>query len=323
MDHLSGWLAYVAQFSVLALIHGLSGLGLNLQWGKTGLFNVGIAAFIALGAYSTALVTTAWLPSTLQGAGVGIVLGLIVAMLFTGALSAAVGALTLRLRTDYLAIATFGIAVVVELSLRNATSVTGGPLGIGFIPRPFPMLADRPAWFACANLGVVAGIVVLVYVLLERLSESPWGRVLRAIREDERAALSLGKRASTYRLQAFAVGGALMGLGGALEAHSIGFISPDHYTATLTFQIWAMLVIGGSGNHRGVLLGAVFVSAIWSGTGLAAAAWFTPEAQAQAAAARIVLIGLLLALTLLWRPAGLLPERSRRRLTRETQRPPS
>lgn len=308
----TGWLTYGANFAMLALIQGVICLGLNLQWGRTGLFNVGVAGFVAVGAYSAALVTTALLPGTLHWGGADILIGLMAAGLVTALLSALVGALTLRLRTDYLAIATFGIAVVVDLVLRNATMVTGGPLGLGFIPRPFPAFADRPAVYACLNLSVVAAMTAIVYRVLERLANSPWGRVLRAIREDERAAASLGKPVTRYRLQAFAVGGALMGLAGALQAHTLGFISPDQFTATLTFQVWAMLVVGGSGNNRGALLGAVLVSAIWSGTGLATAAWFSPEAQAQAAAARIVMIGLLLVLTIVWRPRGLLPEQSGR-----------
>ncbi len=306
----SGWLAYAASFGVMALIQGVACLGLNLQWGQTGLFNVGVAGFVSVGAYASALLTTAAVEGRLGGCGLPLVVGLIAAMVTAGLLSAAVGAVTLRLRSDYLAIATFGIAVVVDLVARNLTWLTGGPLGISFIPRPFALLADRPLAYAAASFALVALITFAAYTLLERLVASPWGRVLRAIREDERAAASLGKSAAAYRLQAFVLGGALMGLAGALQAHTIGFISPENFAASVTFQVWAMLVVGGTGNNRGVLLGALLVSALWSVTGLAIAAGFPPEQQARAAALRIVLIGLLLSLTILWRPRGLMGERT-------------
>ena len=99
--------------------------------------------------------------------------------------------------------------------------------------------------FNFANLAGVAGVTLAAYRALERLSRSPWGRVLRALREDERAAIALGKSAQSYRIQAFAVGGGVMGLAGAVQAHFIGFIAPDNYLPTLTFQVWAMLMVGG------------------------------------------------------------------------------
>jgi branched-chain amino acid transport system permease protein len=170
-----------------------------------------------------------------------------------------IGALTIRLRADYLAIATFGAAVVVQLCALNLEPVTGGPFGIGFIPRPFSNLAGEPLAFSLLNLGVLVLVVAGVYLALERLVRSPWGRVLRAIREDETAALALGKNAVKFRLQAFAIGGGIMGLAGAVHAHFIGFVAPDNYVPILTFQVWAMLIVGGSGNNRGAILGAVLV----------------------------------------------------------------
>ena len=138
---------------------------------------------------------------------------------------------------------------------------------------------------------------------------SPWGRVLRAIREDEAAAAALGKNARVYRLQAFVLGGAIMGLAGAMQAHFIGFIAPDNYLSALTFQVWAMLIVGGAGNNRGALLGAVVVWGLWSGSSALIAAVVPAADQARAAALQIVMIGVLLAVILLLRPRGLLGER--------------
>jgi branched-chain amino acid transport system permease protein len=309
MHDLTGIIAYGSVFLTLVLINGITCLGLNLQWGQTGLFNVGVAGFVGIGAYTSALLTSAPSDGRWGGYGWPIAAGCLAAMLSAGTASALVGAATLRLRADYLAITTFGVAVTVELVLRNAEHLTGGSFGVSFIPRPFASLADRPALFGSLNLLLVAGILAVVYRGLERLVRSPWGRVLRAVREDERAAEALGKSAVRFRLQAFAIGGALMGLAGALEAHLIGFIAPDNFDSALTFQIWTMLIIGGSGNNLGVLLGAFLVSTFWSLTGLATGALFAPEDQARAAALRIVAIGVLLAATIVIRPRGLLGER--------------
>jgi branched-chain amino acid transport system permease protein len=301
-------LAYVAFFLVTALTYAIICLGLNVQWGQTGLFNVGVAGFVAIGAYTSALLTTPDMAGRFGGFSLPIWLGWIAAMLVSGVAAALIGAITLRLRADYLAITTFGIAIAIQLVALNAETVTGGPFGIGFIPRAFGGLEDRPIIFNLANLALVGIVTALLYYGLERLVRSPWGRVLRAIREDEMAAASLGKNANLFRIQAFALGSAIMGLAGAVQAHFIGFIAPENYVSTMTFQVWAMLIIGGSGNNRGALLGAVLVWALWSVTGAVLAAFVPGEYQARAAALQIVLIGVALAALLVLRPRGILGE---------------
>ena len=297
-------LGYGAFFGTTALTYAVMCLGLNVQWGQTGLFNVGIAGFVAIGAYTSAILTTP--PgSHLGGFGLPIAAGWLGAMLASAAASAAVGALTLRLRADYLAITTFGIAVTVQLFCLNAEAVTGGPFGIGFIPRPFAGLAERPALFDFAAFGLATLVTTIVYLALERLARSPWGRVLRGIRDDETAAAALGKSVKAFRLQAFALGGALMGLGGAMQAHAIGFIAPDDYLAALTFQVWTMLILGGSGSNAGAILGAVVIWALWSGSGALVTALFPADVQARAAAIQLVTIGVVLSGALVLRPRGL------------------
>jgi branched-chain amino acid transport system permease protein len=132
--------------------------------------------------------------------------------------------------------------------------------------------------------------------------------VLRAIREDETAARALGKKADSFRLQAFAIGGGIMGLAGAAQAHFIGFIAPENYLPMLTFQVWAMLIVGGSGNSRGAILGAIVVWGLWAVSAGAVASLFPPGQQARAAALQIVLIGVGLCAILLFRPRGILGE---------------
>ena len=305
MADLAGLVSYASFFLVFALINGIAVLGLNLQWGQTGLFNVGVAAFVAIGAYTSALLTTPVSPGHFGGYELPILAGWLGAMVVAGGVSVLVGLATLRLRSDYLAITTFGVAVTVGLITQNAERLTGGSFGMSFIPRPFADLAPRPLAFGLANLALVALVVWLVYWALENLVNSPWGRVLRAIREDERAAASLGKDPARYRLQAFAIGGALMGLSGAVHAHFIGFIAPDNYQASLTFQVWTMLIVGGAGSNRGALAGALLVWALWSVTGFATGVVFPADEQARAAALRIVAIGVLLAAVIVLRPRGL------------------
>lgn len=310
-------LGYGAFFLSTALIYGLIALGLNLQWGLTGLFNVGIAGFVAIGAYASAILTTPDAPGRLGGFDLPILAGWAAAMALAALAAALTGYATLRLKADYLAITTFGVAVVVQLVALNGEGLTGGPFGVAFIPRPFSGLADRPALFNFVNLAVLLGVTGITYLALEHLAKSPWGRVLRALREDERAAISLGKNARAYRVQAFAAGGAIMGLAGAVQAHAIGFIAPDNYLPMLTFQVWAMLIVGGSGSNRGALAGAVTVWAIWVGAGALSAAVVPAGLQARAASLQIVAIGVMLCLILLWRPQGFFGGRRARTAARE------
>ncbi|MER9960818.1 branched-chain amino acid ABC transporter permease [Mesorhizobium sp. M0045] len=305
-------LGYGAFFLTTALIFSLVTLGLNLQWGLTGLFNVGVAGFVAIGAYTSALLTTPDDAARLGGFDLPILVGWLGAMLVGGVAAAITGIATLRLRSDYLAITTFGVAVVVQLVALNAQTLTGGPFGIGFIPRPLGGLAETPLLFNLSNLAIVSVVTLIVYLALEHLSRSPWGRVLKALREDERAAISLGKSARFYRVQAFAVGGAIMALAGALQAHFTGFIAPDNYLPALTFQVWVMLIVGGSGSNIGAVIGSILVWAIWAGSGALTSVLFSPEQQARAASLQIVAIGVMLCVILLVRPNGLFGDRLRR-----------
>jgi branched-chain amino acid transport system permease protein len=283
-------------------IYGLLALGLNLQWGLTGLFNIGIAGFFAVGSYVAAIVTTAPNPVHLGGLGWPIPVGLLAAMASAGILALGIGLLTIRLRSDYLAIASIGIAEIIRLILTNEDWLGNGVRGIPAIPRPFDG-SDL------AMLAVVVACVVLTYLALERARRSPWGRVLRAIREREAAAEAMGKNVERFRLESFVVGSSIMGLAGALYAHFVGFISPEAFEPGFaTFLIWVMLIMGGSGSNAGALVGALLIMLIRTGTE-SAVRYLPPELVTQAGAMRVLLIGILLQAVLLWRPEGLLPER--------------
>lgn len=291
-------------------VYGILALGLNIQWGMTGLFNIGVAAFFAVGAYTSGIVTTPPTEAHLGGLDLPIPIGLVAGIVISGILAFLVGMITMKLRADYLAIATIGIAEIVRLVLKNESGLTGGVRGMPGIPRPFDELLGGQ--FEFAFLILMVAVVAIAYILVEKARRSPWGRVLRGIRENEDSTIAAGKDVIAARLQAFVFGSCLMGLAGGLYAHFISFISPDAFKPMLaTFLVWVMMIAGGSGNNKGVLLGALVIWTIWSGTEM-----FTGELPAElatrAGALRILLIGVLLEIILVTRPEGLLSEASDR-----------
>jgi branched-chain amino acid transport system permease protein len=300
-------LSYGIFFLILVGIYGVLVLGLNIQWGYAGMFNIGVGAFFAVGAYASAIVTTPPSAEHLGGFNLPFWVGFAIAVAVAGAIAFLIGLITLKLRSDYLAIATIGIAEIISQILRNEGWLTNGVRGITRIPRPFR--GWIPGQDTLLYLGLVLVILAVVYWAAERAYRSPWGRVLRAIREDEPATLAAGKDVLQFRLQAFVLGSMLMGLAGALYAHFVNFISPEAFQPEFaTFIVWVMLIAGGSGNNRGALLGALVIWGVWSGS-----EWLTnrlpPQWATRAGPLRILLIGILLQVILLTRSQGLLPER--------------
>ena len=304
---MTGLLSYLVFFAIQASLFALLGLGLKLQWGYTGLFNIGVSGFFLVGAYAFAILCGPPYASHLGGFGLPYAAGLGGALLAAALVAFVVGLPTLRLREDYLAVVTIGIGSVLQLVALNSAWLTGGSQGAAGLPRP------GPGWGGAIGrnapmLALVAATVLVVYAALEAMLRSPWGRVLKAIREDETAAAALGKNAFAFRLQAFVIGSAIMGLAGALYASFIGFVSPEDFLPILTFQVWSMLIVGGSGNNKGALLGAVVMWAVWTASG-SAAQWLLPAGwQVKVGAAQIILIGLVLMATLVLRPRGLIGE---------------
>jgi branched-chain amino acid transport system permease protein len=300
--------AYLTFFLIVALIFGIAAMGLNLQWGFTGLFNAGVMGFYAIGAYAMAILCGPDRPGLIGGFELPYVVGLLGAMVFAGIGAVIVGLATLRLRTHYLAIATFGIAVSIQMVALNYESLTRGTLGITGIPKPVTGLFETSFGYNLFYLAYVAVIALVVYLALESIVRSPWGRVLRAIREDETAAVALGKSALRFRMQAFVLGCMIIGLAGALYVSFIGYVSPMDFLPILTFQIWTMLIVGGSGNNKGAVLGAIVVWGIWTSSGILVSGLLPARLQVQGAAGQVVLIGLILILVLIFRPRGLIGE---------------
>ena len=304
---LSGLLSYAVFFLTLAGIYAVLALGLNFQWGYTGILNIGIGAFFAVGAYASAILTTPSTPLHLGGYGMPFIVGAVGAMFVAGVVALLIGLITLNLRTDYLAIATIGIAEIVRLFLKSEDWLTNGVRGIAGIPKPLMGLVEGGD--QVLYMSLVLGLVVIVYIAAESGYYSPWGRVLRAIREDEPATLAAGKNVLSFRLQAFVIGSMVMGLAGALYAHFVQFISPEAFRPEFaTFLVWVMLLAGGSANNRGAILGALVIWLVWSGTELLTGR-LPVEWVLRAGPLRVLLIGILLQVIILTRPEGLLPEK--------------
>ena len=295
-------LSYPLFFLNLVGIYAVLVLGLNLQWGMTGQFNIGIAGFFAVGAYTSAILTTGPSDNWLGGFDLPFLAGIAGAVIVTIPIAWVIGRITARLRTDYLAIATIGIAEIIRLFFLNEGWLSNGTRGIPGIDAPFDV----------GNAGyllIVAVFVAGTYLLVEIARRSPWGRVLRAIRDNEAATAAAGKDVARFRLEAFVVGSCIMALGGGLYAHFVGFISPEAFRPLYgTFLVWVMLIAGGSGNNRGALLGALVVWIIWSSTEVLADLMPTALIGSESAF-RIFLIGVLLQIILVSRPQGLLPEK--------------
>ena len=267
------------------------------------------------------------------GLGLPVWLGWIAAGAAAGGLAWFVGRICLGLRSDYLAIATLGIAEIVKAVLKNADWLTRGTLTVSPLPWPVPT-PDKIGFIAAraAYLVLMAVLIVVVWWLLEKAWRAPWGRMMRAIRDNEIAAAAMGKDVNARRLQIFILGSGLMGVGGAALIgftrifDPAGFLPLNH-----TFLVWVMVILGGPGNNLGAIIGALIVYAVWVMSEPAALALFhllgeagqtlfgltlPADLDARALQARVFAIGLVITLVLRYAPRGLLPEP--RMLTRDT-----
>ncbi|MEN9770396.1 MAG: hypothetical protein RLZZ180_2026 [Pseudomonadota bacterium] len=312
MDALSGYAMYLVAILTMGGIYALLTLGLNLHWGYTGLMNVGIAGFVTVGAYTSAILTTPASPTHLGGFELPTLVGMAAAAVAAGLVAWLIGLTTLRLRSDYLAIATIGIGEILRMVARNEQWLTNGSQGMTNVPKLFGSLPSP--WSEVAFLAVVLVLVAVTYWLCERAHRSPWGRVQRAIRDNENAAAAAGKNVERFRLASFVFGAMVMGLGGAMMAQLLRFVAPETAEPLMvTFLVWVMLIAGGSGNNRGALLGAFGVWFLWSLTDFLTR--FMPDAlEARASFLRMFLIGLALQLVLIYRPQGLIGEKPPKRI---------
>lgn len=324
----NGTVSFLTTFLTTVGIYAIFTLALNVQWGYTGVFNFGVAAFFMVGAYTGAIVTKDPASGTFveyvggfgeflspdfldAGEWLPFIVGIGAAGLASGSLALVLSVPTLRLREDYLAIATIGIAeflrrvVIEEKSLVNGTNAMVG------IPGPLDSYFDPGDW-KYAFLVMVIVFLALLLLAVERGIRSPWGRVLRALREDETVTAASGKNVFAFKMQGFVLGAIIMGMGGAVFGYGRGSVGPetfDHFFATFLF--WAMLVVGGSGNNWGAIVGAFVVWGVWT-ISLQLNGYDLPGVlQVRIFFIRDLLIGSTIVLFLLLRPQGLIPEQRR------------
>jgi branched-chain amino acid transport system permease protein len=408
-----GW-PFALRVLNFSLIYAVIALGLNIQWGYAGLFNVGIVGFVALGGLAVVLVSSDPVPEAMAAGGPGIVLAIAIAaatvigavvlhrrmapgrlrtvtligfliggfILYRSVFDPAVQAIetfnpatygnigglglptllswpaggllaagaawlvaktALGLRSDYLAIATLGIAWIIGTAIGQEDWLSRGVKNIIGLPRPVPFEVDlqvNPTFLALAerwNADPVAlsGLVVALswtllflcvliplVILMELALKSPWGRMMRAIRDNEVAAEAMGKDVTRRHLQVFVLGAAVMGVAGAMYVSYLGQLTPNTYVPlTFTFLIWVMVIVGGSGNNWGSVLGGLLIWWMWNVAeplGTEAMSWITaslPEGglktrlMESVAHMRLLTVGVLLLLVLRFSPRGLLPEK--------------
>jgi branched-chain amino acid transport system permease protein len=283
---------YLVAMATLWGFYALLALALNLQWGMTGLVNFGHVAFFAVGAYVSGLLA-------LGGTPFPVALG--AAAVLTAVLGLLVALSTLRLQEDYLAVVTLGFAEVTRLVILNEVWLTEGARGLPGIPRPLQGAlggADEGAY-----LALVLVAVAVAFVVAERIRRSPFGRVLRAIREDAEVAAIAGKHVPAFKLQAFVLGAVVAGVAGSLYAHYLTFLSPDQFDSSVTIYAWIAVIVGGSGNNKGVLLGALVLMGLLEGSRFLKD--LVPVfSGVRLAAVRLMIVGLLLILFMMFRPEG-------------------
>jgi len=302
---------------IIAAIYALLAIGMNMHWGDTGLLNFAHAGFFAVGAYASTIVTTPTTSGLLAERTVGfafpVVVGLVVAAVLAAVVGVVIALTSVRLQGDYLAMVTLSAAEIIRLIVKNESWLTSGAQGINNIPRPaagaFPLqVGGFTVGYDLFYLGLMLAIVGASYLVFTRLSSSPFGRVLHAIREDEDVPRALGKRTATFKLKSFGLGAGLAGLAGALWSHYFFAINPTMFLPALTFSIWAAVIIGGAGSYAGAIVGTAFI------VGIRQVTRFLPSDIPfgnELPFIRLILIGVALIVVLYFRPQGLLGDRER------------
>ncbi len=288
---------YIYHILIISLIYSIFALSLNLELGFTGLYNFGHVAFFGIGAYSSALISLSGMP----------VFGAMLMAVMISALAGAFLALTsLRLSGDYFGIVTLVFAEMIHLIFLNERWLTRGPMGLPDIPRPSWIgsgVKSLPAFFIIVFISAA-----ITFFLLRKITKSPYGRILKIIREDEFVAQALGKNVSLVKTKTIIVGSLFAGLAGALWAHYITYISPSDFTLQETILVLLCVVLGGKGTHIGPVIGAFMI--VFFGEFIR----FIPipsEYTRFVAPLQGMAYGFILIFVMLKRPQGIIPESNR------------
>ena len=289
--------AYLVSIGIVVLIYALLAIGLNLQYGETGLINFGHVAFFAIGAYTSALLSLK---------GVPLWLSFPAAAMLAALAAIPLGMAALRLREDYLAIVTLGFSETTRLVIQQEEWLTRGVQGLPGVPALFASAGTGARnWM---QLGALAGAVLLAVMAVRLLQKSAFGRLLRAIRDNEPAVEALGKDPAGYKIRVFMLGAAIAGIAGAFYAHFVTFITPEQFVPLVTFYVWMSIILGGVGSMRGALVGTLVLVVFLEGSRFLRD--LVPGiAEAQMAHIRLGVVGLALILCMLYRPQGIFGKR--------------
>jgi branched-chain amino acid transport system permease protein len=292
-------ISFIILMSIIVCFSAIIALALNFQWGLGGMVNFGLTGLYALGAYACAILMTRFGMNTFVGA-VG-------AMVIVAAVSALVALVTLRVsEEDYFAIVTLGVGEMLRLVALNEDWLTNGALGITGVPRPFGDVIP-PEYYQYFMLGLSLTLLLGTLALLNVLARSPFGRIMRAVREDDVVAATLGRRVPWAHVRIFVLGGALIGLAGSLHAFYYQYIDPTQFSNVVIAYAFMAVISGGRGAHFGTIMGAAAVMVLLEGSRFAKE--IIPGLDSdQLAAIRIIMIGVGLILLLIFRPHGFMRE---------------
>lgn len=293
--------AYLVAIAIVSAVYVLLALGLNLQYGLTGIINFGHVGFFCVGAYAAALLSQKGVPPLVAFPAAAVLAALAAWPL---------GLVSLKLREDYFAIVSLGFSETLRLVVTSEKWLTNGVQGIPGIPKLF-----AGAGVGLANglwvLGALVGVNLLAIYAMRRIVRSPFGRMIEAIRDNEDAVKALGKDPARFKIQVLMLGAALAGVAGAFYAHYIGYISPDQFVPLVTFQIWMAIIMGGVGRVSGALAGTLILMLFLEGSRfLRDVMPFISEVEM--ASVRLGLVGLALVLFTLYRPQGIMGDFTRK-----------
>lgn len=267
------------------------------------------------------------------GLGLPVVFGWLFGGVLAAGIAFIIGKIALGLRTDYLAIATIGISEIIRALVKNMDWLTKGTLTVSPVPWPVPLPQQYQTWgvdtlmsFVYARAGFLVMVLIVLGIalfLIQRAYGGPWGRMMRAIRDNHIAAASMGKDVTARQLEIFVFGAVLMGIGGAILTSFAQIFDPGGYQPiNHTFVIWVMLIVGGAGNNYGAMFGGMFIYVIWVLSEPVSAALFVnlsglfeswgwgaiPEIESRSLQMRVFVLGLVITLALRYAPKGLIPE---------------
>jgi branched-chain amino acid transport system permease protein len=280
---------------IVIAVYAIFALSLNVEVGYTGLFNFGHVAFFAIGAYTSALLTLAGIP---------FVWSLPAALAMAGLCGFLISIPALKLQGDYFGIATLGFGEILRMIFNNEVWLTKGPMGLPGIPRPelFGIAFDTlPLYLLLAAGFALATFSILAFVVL-----SPFGRALKAVRDDETAAEILGKNAFRFKIKSFVIGSVFAGLAGVLWAHYTTFISPGDFTLTETILVLLIVVMGGKGTFIGPVVGAFALIFFQESVRFLR---LPPEWTSLLGPLQQMIFGLLLVVLMVFRPEGIIREK--------------